>query len=180
MAKPTRCSQPEAIKSDLRTFFVTTRTAEGKALLQTDRMADLFVDVLRSYMSAGAFKIHDFVVMRNHVHLLLTLSGGTTIEKAMQLIKGNFAFRARKEFNMCPWIWQRGFSEVQIRDDASFRVHQTYIYNNPVKAGMARAAEEYPHGSLYLRKLKAELQERGHVSPTKVGSEREDHIIRHD
>jgi len=106
--------------------------------------------------------------MRNHVHLLLTLSGDTTIEKAMQLIKGNFAFRAHKEFGIRGDIWQRGFSDVQIRHDASFRVHQGYIFNNPVKAGMARAAEEYPHGSLYLRKLKAE-HERSHMSPTEVG-----------
>jgi REP element-mobilizing transposase RayT len=32
----------------------------------------LLVDVLRSYMSAGKFRVHDFVVMPNHLHVLLT------------------------------------------------------------------------------------------------------------
>jgi len=154
MAKPLRHRSPEGIQSASRTFFVTTRTTEGKALLQTDRMADLFADVLRSYMREGKFKIHDFVVMRNHVHLLITVSADMTIEKAMQLIKGNFSYRVKKEFGFKGEIWQRGFSDVQVRDDAAFRAHQLYIYNNPVKAGMARTAEEYPHGSLHLRKLK--------------------------
>jgi putative transposase len=169
MAKPARC-QPERIKTDFRTFFVTARTAEGKALLQTDRMADLFIEVLRSYVREGAFRVHDFVVMRNHVHLLLTIGPEMTIEKAVQLVKGNFAFRARKEFGIRDWIWQRGFSDVEIRDEASFHGHQKHIYDNPVKAGMACVAEEYPHGSLYLRKLKSQRME-ARVSPTEVGSE---------
>jgi hypothetical protein len=36
------------VKADTRTFFITTRSTEGKAILQSDRMADLFADVLRS------------------------------------------------------------------------------------------------------------------------------------
>jgi len=125
-------------------------------MLQTDRMADLFADVLRGYVREGKFKVHDFVVMRNHVHLLLTVSKDMTIEKAMQLIKGGFSYRARTELGFRGEIWQRGFSDVRVRDEAGFRSHQLYIYNNPVKAGMARAAEDYPHGSLYLRRLKTQ------------------------
>ena len=94
--------------------------------------------------------------MRNHVHILLTIEGDTTIEKAMQLIKGGFSYRARTELGFRGEIWQRGFSDVRVRDEAGFRAHQLYIYNNPVKAGLARAAEEYPHGSLYLRTIKAQ------------------------
>ena len=48
-------------------------------------------------MRSGKMTIHEFVVMPNHVHLLLTIPGEMSIEKAMQLIKGGFSFRARKE-----------------------------------------------------------------------------------
>ena len=48
----------------------------------------LFIDVLRSYAAAKRFRVLDFVVMPDHVHLLLTLGAGMTIERAMQLIKG--------------------------------------------------------------------------------------------
>ena len=166
MSKPSRATDPQSIKAESRTFFVTTRTAEGRALLQTDRMAGLFFDVLRGYMGAGKFKVHDFAVMPNHVHLLLTVVGGMTIEKAVQLIKGNFSYRASKELGIKREIWQRGFSEVQVRDEAGFRAHQLYIYNNPVKAGLAATAVEYQHGSLYLRRRKAQ----GLKPETKMGS----------
>ena len=158
MSKPSR-TLAENIKADRRTFFVTTRTAEGKALLQTDRMADLFAEILRAYIREGKFIVHDFVVMRNHVHLLITVGAGMTIEKAMQLIKGNFSYRARTELGFKGEIWQAGFTDRQVRDKQSFRAYQLYIYNNPVKAGMARTAEGFPHSSLFLRIRKAQRLE---------------------
>jgi len=117
-------------------------------------MAQLFIDVLRSYTLAGKFKVHDFVVMRNHVHLLLGIDGAMSIEKAMQLVKGNFSYRAKKELGFMGEVWQRGFSDVRVTDETSFAAHQQYIYNNPVRAGLAGTPEEYRYSSAYFKKLK--------------------------
>jgi putative transposase len=117
-------------------------------------MASLFIEVLRSYMRAGKITVHDFVIMPNHVHILMTLPGEITLEKAMQLIKGSFSFRAGKELGFRGEVWQRGYSDVQIVDDQSFQRHRTYIDNNPVKAGLANAPEEFSYGTAYLKKQK--------------------------
>ena len=154
MARTSRPSNPRDSKGEPRTFFLTTRTASGRSLFQTDRMANLMIDVLRSYTRAGKFRVHDFVIMRNHIHVLLTVPGDTSVEKAMQLIKGNFSFRAKKELGFTGEVWQRGFCDVRISDEGSFRDHQEYIFDNPVKAGLAGTAEDYPYSSAYLRKLK--------------------------
>jgi putative transposase len=164
VAKPSRPSDPLNSQGHLRTFFVTTATTGSRSLFQTDRMANLFIDVLRSYTLAGKFKVHDFVVMRNHVHLLITVDGDMSIEKAVQLVKGNFSFRAKKELGFPGEIWQRGFSDVRITDEKSFLVHQDYIYKNPVKAGLASTPEEYRHSSAHLKAMKragAKAQNRG-------------------
>jgi putative transposase len=92
--------------------------------------------------------------MRNHLHVLFTIHGDMTVEKAMQLIKGNFSYRAKKELGFQAEIWQRGFSDVRITNEESFRKHQQYIWDNPVKAGLARTREDYPYSSAYFRKLK--------------------------
>jgi putative transposase len=86
MAKPYRngSAGPGAIYP--RTFFVTTKTSMARALLQSDRNAALLVDVLRTCVAAGRFQVRDFVIMPNHVHLLITVPGDTTIEKSMQFI----------------------------------------------------------------------------------------------
>ena len=57
-------------------------------MLQPERNATLMIDVLGSYVAAGKFRLHDFVVMPNHLHLLITVREGMTIEKAMPFIKG--------------------------------------------------------------------------------------------
>ena len=112
-------------------------------------------------MRAGTFSIHDFVAMPNHLHVLLTIPGTMTIERAVQLIKGTFSYRARKELGFNGEIWQRGFSDVRVNEDQSFREHQVYIDQNPVKAGLAVNPLDYPGGSAYLKELKRSAACRG-------------------
>jgi putative transposase len=114
-------------------------------------MANLFIEVLRGYMRAGKFTINDFVVMPNHVHILMTIPGDISIEKAAQLIKGNFSFQAGRDLEFRGEIWQRGFSDVRVPDEQSFRTHQEYINNNPVRAGLALSPEEFPFCSAHLK-----------------------------
>jgi putative transposase len=133
---------------------VTARTAGGKSLFQTARMAGLFIDVLRGHVRDRTFTVHDFVVMPNHIHILMTVPGELSIEKAMQLVKGGFSFRAGKELGFRGEIWQRGFSDVLVADRESQKIHRAYIESNPVKAGLASRAEEYPYGSAHLKQQK--------------------------
>jgi REP-associated tyrosine transposase len=154
MAIPSRNASPDAVLADARTFFVTSKTHGGRALLQSERMATLFIDVLRCYVTSGRFKIHDFVVMPDHFHLLITLDASLSIERAVQLIKGNFSFRAKRELGVTHEIWQRGFSDERVRDRESFLAHRAYIGQNPVERGLAKSAGEYPYSSFYLRKQK--------------------------
>jgi hypothetical protein len=48
MARPSRHASPDAIPSSARMFFVTTKTSQGRLLLQSERNATLPTDVLRS------------------------------------------------------------------------------------------------------------------------------------
>lgn len=155
MARPGRNASPEDILRSARIFFATTKTSMGRRLLQSERNASLLIDVLRSLVAEKAFELHDFVIMPDHVHLLLTVENGMTIEKAMQLIKGRFSYRLRREFGVLGEVWQRGFSEVQVMDRESFEVHRDSIAQNPVKAGLVDLADLYPFCFRSLAKLKA-------------------------
>ncbi len=154
MARPARNADQQEILSSSRTFFATTKTSLGRNLLQSERHATLFIEVLRSYVAAKKFTIHEFVVMPDHIHLLITLDDTMSIEKAMQLIKGGYSYRLKKELGYPGEVWQRGFSEVRVNDRASFLAHRKYIANNPVEAGLARTPEEFPYSSAYLKKQK--------------------------
>jgi len=142
MARPCRNAQPSRILRPDRIFFTTTKTFTGKRLLQSDRNANLMIDVLRSLVSEKAFELHDFVIMPDHVHLLLTVRGETSIERAMQLVKGRFSFRLSKELGFAGEVWQRGFSEVQVVGRENFERHRMYIAENPVKAGLVDSPDK--------------------------------------
>jgi putative transposase len=157
MAKPARNANPNQILSSSRTFFVTTKTSAGRALLQSERNATLLIEVLRSYAAAKKFKIHDFFVMPDHVHLLITVDGSTTIERAVQFVKGGFSYRMKRELGHSGEIWQRGFSEQRIYDRESYLRHREYIAQNPVRAGLV----DSPRSVSVLLHLAGEIEDAG-------------------
>src|ERR1700704_5557061 len=78
-----------------------------------------------------------------------TVGSEITIERAVQFIKGGFAFRAGRELGIRPPIWQKGFSEVRVSDFVAFTRQREYIRNNPVVAALELRAEEYPSSSAF-------------------------------
>ena len=74
------------------TFFITTITCNRRRLFQVPANAELFLETLQHYRAEGAYKLHSFVVMPDHAHLLLT-PNDKTISQAMNLIKGGFSRR---------------------------------------------------------------------------------------
>ncbi len=93
MSRPSRNAQIDSIPLRPRTYFVSSKTWKGTTVLQTERMAQLMMDVLRTYTVQKKFTVREFVIMRNQIHVLLTVPAGLTTEKAVQMIKGNFSYR---------------------------------------------------------------------------------------
>jgi REP-associated tyrosine transposase len=111
----------------------------------------LFLKTLYGYKRRGAFQLHAFVVMPEHVHLLITPE--RTLERAMQLIKGGFSHSFGREFGTHKGthkeVWQRGFTDHRVRDVADFELHFLYIRHNPVKRGLVQNAQEYKYCSAF-------------------------------
>jgi putative transposase len=120
-------------------------------ILQSEEMAKLFCETLFRYRTEKQFQVHAFVVMPNHVHLLLTVPEGMTLARVMQLIKGGFSFSAGKLLDHRRVIWQKSFFDRRVRDTAEFEGYCEYIHNNPVRAGLCCLASEYPYSSLNPR-----------------------------
>ena len=127
-----------------QTYFVTFETVRRQMLFSNERWARLFLEVLYHYRER-AYSLHEFVVMPDHFHLTITPS--TSLEKAVQFIKGGFSFRAKKELQSKWEIWQRGFSDHRIRDARDYEIHRDYIHQNPVKKRLVFEAHLYPYSS---------------------------------
>ncbi len=104
-------------------------------------MAQLLVDVLAENRRKQRLLLHEFVIMPNHFHLLLTPAAEITLEKALQFIKGGFSYRAKREIHFSFEIWQASFVNHRIRDAEDYKHHQDYIWQNPVSAGLSERPE---------------------------------------
>ena len=84
----------EHATNNSQTYFVTSETWQRRALFRAEPWARLFFQTLSHYRGE-AYLLHGFVLMPDHFHLLI--SPLTSLEKAIQLVKGGFSFRAKKE-----------------------------------------------------------------------------------
>jgi putative transposase len=132
---------------EIRTFFVTATTWGRRPIFRAEPMAHLFLDTLERYRAQHKFQLHEFVLMPDHFHLLLTPAPDVPLEKAVQLIKGGFSFRVKKELGSSTEIWGTGYTEHRVKDAGDYQHHAAYICENPVRARLADSVESYPYSS---------------------------------
>ncbi|HEY6339417.1 MAG TPA: transposase [Candidatus Sulfotelmatobacter sp.] len=142
--KPSR----EHATNNGQTYMVTSSTWGRRSLFSRHAWANLLIDTIYHYRGT-AYLLHEFVIMPDHIHVLLTPT--TSLEKAIQFIKGGFSYRAKKELGSNMEVWQKGFSDHRIRDASDYRLHQIYIRQNPVRKNLCERAEEYPYSSAHGR-----------------------------
>jgi putative transposase len=128
-------------------YFITASAFQKRNILQSDRMAALLVDVLLHYRAQRRYLLHEFVVMPDHFHLLITPR--ESLERAMQLIKGGFSFRSKRELRFMHEIWQPSFYDRRVRDAEEYFALREYIRQNAVKRGLAVKAEGYQYSSAW-------------------------------
>jgi len=140
--KPTRSMSPPG------TYFVTFITWQRRRLFVVEPYVRLFLKTLYSYRRQGRFQLHAFVLMPEHVHLLLTPANDVTLERAIQFIKGGYSHAFGLEFRGGE-VWQRGFTDHRIRNAEDFDRHREYIHQNPVKRRLVEHAKDYRYCSAY-------------------------------
>ena len=121
-----------------QTYVLTTVAYQRRRVFQRDTIAELFIATLFRYRDAEKFQIHAFVVMPDHVHILLTPAPEMAIERCAQLIKGGFSFAVRKGFP--GEVWQEGYHAHRVVDEDDLRNQTIYILSNPAK----RRIDAYP------------------------------------
>ena len=136
-----------------RTFFVTAICYQRQPVFRKHECAVLMLDVLQQNHAKGRFLLHEFVVMPDHLHVLLTPAPDISLEKAVQFVKGGFSFRVNKELGYRWEVWQQSFTEHRVKNAADYAQHRDYIRMNPVRAGLVRAAEDYPFSSAAIADL---------------------------
>ncbi len=120
-------------------------------LFQRDQVAELMVAAFFKYRDAGEFELHEYVVMPNHIHLLLSVDESQKLSRAIQLIKGGFSHSLRQNGIVFRAVWEQRYYDRRIRDENDLAEVCHYIRQNPVRKGLVERTEDYPYSSAARR-----------------------------
>ena len=82
------------------------------------------------------------------------------VAKALQLVKGGFSYRAKRELGFVGEIWQTSFYDHRVRAWEEYERLMNYIHQNPVRRGLTSSPEQFSYSSASGRFRLDELPQR--------------------
>ena len=141
-------------------FFTVALADRGSDLLI--RELPLLRAAFHRTVQERPFRFDAIVILPDHLHMVMSLPpGDADYATRWRIIKARFSRnlpKGRRRLSHVKrgerGVWQRRFWEHHIRDEADYRMHVRYCWDNPVKHGLVRDAREWPYSSVH-REVKA-------------------------
>ncbi len=117
----------------------------GSCFLSRKPIADMVADAL-THFDCSRYRVHSYVIMPNHLHVLVTPLAGNSLSSILHGWKSFTANQANELLGrQGEDFWQRESYDHMVRDEADFLRAYEYIRYNPVMAGLVSEPEEWPH-----------------------------------
>lgn len=124
-------------------YFVTTSTYKKRPIFANKRKAEILSHVIYNFRNQKRYLLLSFVIMPDHLHLLLVPSKNHDISEIMHSIKRGSARLINKKFNSSEKIWEPRFFDRVARKEKELVNDIKYIYFNPVKKRLVKKPEEF-------------------------------------
>lgn len=106
-----------------------------------------YLDVLEASAEECDCQIHAYVLMTNHVHLLVSPGTVSAPGKLMKMLGERYVQYVNKRYERAGTLWQGRYRSCLVGEDDYFRICQRYIELNPVRAGMVEHPAQYKWSS---------------------------------
>jgi REP-associated tyrosine transposase len=133
-----------------QTHFVTFSCYRRETKLTTPLLRALFLETLEKTRQKFSLRVYGYVVMPEHVHLLLSEPASGTLAGAIHFLKLSSAKQKESdEQKATGHFWQKRYYDRNIRSYSDFTEKLRYIHRNPVKRGLCENAEDWPWSSFH-------------------------------
>jgi REP element-mobilizing transposase RayT len=146
MARPLRVQYPNAV------YHITCRGNEQKPIFRDDRDRSIFLKKLIESMDIYAVKLHGYVLMGNHFHLLLETPLGNLGEFMRRFnisYTGYFNYRHKRSGH----LYQGRYKSILVDKDNYLSVLSRYIHLNPIRTRLFEKASRRDKAN-YLRRYR--------------------------
>ena len=121
----------------------------GECFLQNRSIASMVQNALL-YFDGERYKLIAWVIMPNHIHLLLKPKADNSLSDIVHSIKSFTAQKANEMLNRKGKLWQEDYFDRYIRNYEHFVSVVNYIENNPVKAGLCKTKSDWRFSSAFI------------------------------
>jgi REP element-mobilizing transposase RayT len=128
-------------------YFITTVTLNKAPVFNCDANATILAENIQYYKTAGRYSLLGFVIMPDHLHLLIIPKSPHVISLIMQGIKGTTSRMIGKSGNTKGSIWQPGYFDYVLGREKELETRMTYMLENPVRKGLVDVAEKWEYSS---------------------------------
>jgi putative transposase len=118
-----------------------------QAVFADDEDRRTWLELLHTQAQAHQVAVHGYVLMNNHVHLLLTPQTQDGIPLMMQAIGRLYVRRFNRRHARTGTLWEGRYRSTVIESDRYLLACMAYIDLNPVRAGMVTTPADYPWSS---------------------------------
>ena len=132
---------------EYRIYHVVARGNNREYIFEDRDDKEMFMEGVKKYQERLGFKVYAYVIMDNHFHLLIETSEGRNISKIMQGILLSYSCRYRKKYGRVGHVWQGRFKSKPVVNDQQIVENIKYIHENPLRARMVKAIDEYKWSS---------------------------------
>ena len=138
----------DAVRIASPIYFVTICAAGRRPLLASHPATAILRDELEGAQRRYGWTVGRFVVMPDHLHFFCA-SDQTEASASLSKFIGGFkqwtAKRILAESGLVAPLWQKQFFDRVLRSNESYDSKWTYVRDNPVRAGLAATADDWPH-----------------------------------
>jgi putative transposase len=127
-----------------QSHFLTFSCYRRQPKLSSPDAYDIFVQCLEDTRRRFAMSIYGYVVMPEHVHLLLGEPQHHTLADALKSLKQGVS---RRLIGDADHFWQKRYYDFNIRNHPQFVEKLSYIHRNPVKRGLCERSEDWEWSS---------------------------------
>lgn len=127
-----------------QSHFVTFSCYQRRAMFTTDASRRLFESALERVRRNFRLRIYGYVVMPEHIHLLVSEPQRGILADALKSLKQG---ASRRLIGDAQHFWQKRYYDFNIRNHPQFLEKLRYIHRNPVKRGLCALPEEWEWSS---------------------------------
>jgi putative transposase len=129
------------------THFITIPTFHRKRLFQNQRFGDLLAETLMQCCKQQKILLHDYVIMPDHVHLLITIQQGTTVADVVHLVQSGLEEELSRQYGYAGEVWAHPYRDQPLEHAEECAAAVRFIQSNPVRLGFCQQAREYAMSS---------------------------------